>query len=94
VFAYVHSLYGINQIPVIAAAQSWHNSFGAEPVALWGTMVQFLVASPPADRELCWRTAVDHDRLGPDTLGGPGITVREHARALRVLNRWFLHARP
>jgi uncharacterized protein DUF4253 len=94
VFAYVHSLYGVDHIPVIAAARAWHDSFGAEPVALWGTMVQFLVARRPADRESCWRTAVIHGLLGPDTLAGPGVTVREHARALRVLDRWFLHARP
>jgi len=94
VFAYVHSLYGVDQVPMIAAARSWHESFGAEPVALWGTMVQFLVARPPMDRELRWRTAIFHDLLGPDTLARPGVTVREHARALSVLDRWFLHARP
>jgi hypothetical protein len=94
VFAYVHSLYGIDHIPLIAEAQFWHDSFGAEPVALWGTMVQFLVPRPPTDRELCWRTAVSHDVLAPDTMSRMGVTVREHARALRILDRWFLHARP
>ena len=94
VFAFVHSLYGTDHIPLIAEAKSWHDSWGAEPVALWGTMVQFVVARPPVDREQRWQIAVAHGRLAPDTLAGPGVTVREHARALGVLDRWFLHARP
>jgi hypothetical protein len=94
VFAYVQSLYGTDPIALIAEASVWHDSCGAEPVALWGTMVQFLVAKRPVDREQRWRVAVAHNRLAPDTLARPGVTIREHARALGFLDRWFLHARP
>jgi hypothetical protein len=38
--------------------------------------------------------AREHDILAANTLSNPGISLRDHARALTVLDRWFLHSRP
>jgi len=79
---------------VIAAARRWHERWGAEPVALWGTMMQFTVSHRPATPDDAWMLAREHDILAANTLSNPGIPLRDHARALTILDRWFLHSRP
>jgi hypothetical protein len=97
VFAYVSSLYDISAYGgelVVAAARRWHELWGAEPVALWGTMVQFMVSRPPASPDDAWALAREHDIIAANTLSNPGVPLRDHARALLTLDRWFLHSRP
>ena len=97
VHAYEGSLYDMTAYGgeiVIAAAQRWHERWGAEPVALWGTMIQFMVSRRPASPDDAWMLAREHDILAENTLSNPGIPLRDHARALKVLDRWFLHSRP
>jgi hypothetical protein len=97
VHAYVSSLFDIGVYGgeiVIAAARRWHERWGAEPVALWGTMMQFTVSHRPATPDDAWMLAREHDILAANTLSNPGIPLRDHARALTVLDRWFLHSRP
>ncbi len=77
-----------------AAARRWHERWGAEPVALWGTMMQFTVSHRPATPDDAWMLAREHDILAANTLSNPGIPLRDHARALTILDRWFLHSRP
>jgi hypothetical protein len=79
---------------VVAIARKWFESFGAEPVALWGTMVQLLVDRPPRDLETAYTVAWEQWLLAESTLVGPGIFLRQHARALRGRRSWFLHSRP
>lgn len=38
--------------------------------------------------------AREQDILAGNTLSSAGIPLRDHARALKVLDRWFLHSRP
>lgn len=97
VHAYISSLYdatSYGQDLLVAVAHRWYDEFGAEPVALWGTMVQMVVARPPADRESAWRVAREHQLLAENTLIGPGIPIRQHARYLVGREKWFLHSRP
>jgi hypothetical protein len=78
----------------IALLRSWQERFGAELVAHYGTMLQFLVSRPPTRLEDAWPLACEHDLAGGSTLGPPGIKVRDYARALIGWDRWFLHDRP
>ena len=93
-YAYVHTLYGIDHDLVVAAARRWHERYGAEPVAAWGTITQMLVSTRPREPDEALRLAVQHVVLAPATIGPPGIPLRWHARALLTLDRWLLHSRP
>lgn len=77
-----------------ALARSWRERFGAQLVANFSTMLQFVVERPPADAETAWALALEHDELAPDTTTLPGVPLRDHARALIGRDTWFLHQRP
>ena len=79
---------------LIASLRSWQQRFGAELVAHYGTMLQFLVTRPPADFDQALHVAWEHERLAECTTVLPGVALRDHARALLELDRWFLHERP
>lgn len=79
---------------LVAIATSWEHRFGAELVAHWGTMLEFTVARPPRTLDQAWQLAWDHYRVAVTTLSGPGVSVRNHARALVGRDAWFLHERP
>ena len=74
--------------------QSWQQCFGAELVAHYGTILQFVVQHPPSTLETAFQLAWEQYMIAPCTLELPGITLREHARALLQTQRWFLHERP
>jgi len=57
-------------------------------------MMQFTVSRPPTSPDDAWRLAREPDILAANTLSNPGIPLRDHARALTILDRWFLHSRP
>jgi hypothetical protein len=78
----------------VALFRHWHDLYGAEPVASWGTMQQLVVTRPPGSLDDAWEVARAMRLLWPDTTLLPGVTVREHARDLVGLDRWFLHLRP
>ncbi len=79
---------------LIAVMRTWHDRFGAEIVAHWGTMLQFVVGRPPATAAEAFPVAMAHDLLATATLPLPGVSVRAHARALVGRPTWFLHDRP
>ena len=80
--------------PHIALLQSWEERFGAQLVAHWGTMLQFQVDRPPATADQAWQLALEQTLIAPCTIQLPGLSLREHARALIGRDRWFLHERP
>lgn len=94
VYAYVHALFGIDHETLVKASQRWNQRFGAEPVAVWGTMTQLFVTRRPRSIDDALLLAREHDILAPDTLGRPGVRPRWHARALMDLDRWFLTSGP
>ena len=77
-----------------AVFRGWRQRFGAEVVASWGTMLQFVVRYPPQRLEDAFALAVEQDRVAPSTLPLPGVPIRDHARALLGRRSWFLHSRP
>jgi hypothetical protein len=79
---------------LIALLRDWKRQFGAELVAHWGTMLQFIVERPPADADEAWDIAWQHDVIANSLLGQSGVEIRHHAAMLMRERRWFLHERP
>lgn len=83
--------YGEEDKAVLAAClRQWHEKWGAEIVASWGTMMQFVTPRRP--------------EFGPDAVnlayqqltlaGNIGLLEIDLARILSHVDTWFLHARP
>jgi hypothetical protein len=79
---------------LVRISREWSERFGAELVASWGTMLEFRVTRPPTDIATAYDLALQHSAVAPYTLVGPGVSVREHARALLHREWWLLHERP
>jgi hypothetical protein len=77
-----------------ALVRDWCVRYGAEPVANWETMQQFVIRRPPATLDQAWEVARAQALLWPDTYRLPGVNVRQMARDLVGRDRWFLHLRP
>jgi len=84
----------ISSETAIAFLRRWEDRYGAELVAHFGTMLQMTVARKPADIDEAFELAWEHERVAPCTTALPGVSVREHAKALLKTDRWFLHERP
>ncbi|GLY32352.1 hypothetical protein Kisp02_57170 [Kineosporia sp. NBRC 101731] len=79
-----------NKAVLAAALRQWHEKWGAEIVASWGTMMQFVATRRP--------------EFGPDALnlayqqlslaGNIDISEIDLAWILSHVNTWFLHERP
>ncbi len=93
-YAYVNTLSYTDHVVLIKAAQRWHERYGAEPVALWGTMTELLVSRQPKGAEEALRLALEHVLLADSTTGPSGVRLRWHARALMVLDHWHLASQP
>jgi hypothetical protein len=74
--------------------RDWQGRFAAHLVASWGTMLQFVVASPPETLDEAFDLAALHAQVAPCTVVLPGEGVRQLARHLWRGERWFLHERP
>lgn len=72
----------------------WEAEYDAQLVANWGTMLQFVVDRPPRTLERALALAVEHELVAADTFSLPGVSLREHTRALIDRPAWFLHSRP
>jgi Domain of unknown function (DUF4253) len=79
-----------NSEKMIALLQSWHERFKAELVAHDGLNLLFDVHHRPTTPEEAFQLAVEHEFFAQDTLVLPGISVRDHARALLHIDRWCL----
>lgn len=79
---------------LVAVLRWWSQRYGAELVAHYGTMLEFVVTRPPETLEEAWRLAHEHELIAPCTTLLPGVPLRQHARALVGRSTWFLHERP
>jgi Domain of unknown function (DUF4253) len=73
-----------------AAIRQWEQQRGAELVACWGTMLQFVVGRQPALGEQAWQLAVQQLAVG----GSLQMPPWELALALTRSDAWFMHHRP
>jgi hypothetical protein len=74
--------------------KQWYQNYGAELVCHYGTMLQFFVSRRPADLQIAFELAWQQVGLAQCTTALPGVSIRDHARALLELDRWFIHERP
>lgn len=72
------------------AEQEWEVRWGAELVASWGTMLQFIVTRPPQDPRDAWAVAGQLKAVG----GSLQMFQHELALALPGSDAWFIHDRP
>jgi hypothetical protein len=79
---------------VIQFLKKWHRDYQAELVCHYGTMLQFVVGRVPATPDAAFELAWEQVALAECTTLLPGISIRDHARALLTRNRWFVHERP
>lgn len=75
---------------LLAAEREWHERWGAELVASWGTILQFVVSRRPTDPEDCWEVAGQLKAVG----GSLQMDRHDLALSLPHGNAWFLHDRP
>lgn len=73
-----------------AAIRQWERLWGAELVACWGTMLQFVVARRPVLDEQAWQLAEQILAVG----GSLQMPPWQLAFALTRSDAWFLHDRP
>jgi len=73
-----------------AGIRLWEQQWGAELVACWATMLQFLVSRPPAAGEQAWQLAQQLKAVGGSLQMGPW----QLAFAVTRSDAWFLHDRP
>jgi hypothetical protein len=78
----------------ICFLEHWHQQYGAELVCHYGTMLQFQVKRRPQTPTEAFQLAWEQEALAPCTTLLPGISLRDHARALMNVDHWFLHERP
>lgn len=79
---------------VIAILKNWHEQYGAELVAHYGTMLQCYVSSKPTTIDKAFSLAFEQELIAPCTTALPGVSLRDHAVALMHSDQWFLHERP
>jgi hypothetical protein len=79
---------------IVALLEEWHSKYGAELVAHHGTMLHFVVARRPSTPDEAFHLAWQQGTVAPCTTILPGVSLRDHARALLHTDKWFLHERP
>lgn len=91
-----HSWWGNHESPERVAyfLRRWQQRFGAELVCNYGTLLQFRVGRPPATPDEAFELALEHWIVASDTLVLPGVSMRDHTRALIGQRHWQLHSRP
>jgi Domain of unknown function (DUF4253) len=57
-------------------------------------MLQLQVSAPPKTLDEAFEVAVEQSLAAPCTLALPGVSIRDHARALMGRPEWFIHERP
>jgi hypothetical protein len=79
---------------LVAILRLWHDRHGAELLAHYGTMLEFVVDRPPQTIDEAWQLAREQVLIAPCTTAPRGVPLRQHARALIGRSTWFLHERP
>lgn len=88
--SYFGALAPEEQAALAAAEHEWADRYGAELVASWGTMRQYVVTRRPTTVEQAWELAGQHLAVGSS------IQTRQSELALALMQSdyWFLHDRP
>lgn len=94
--AYLHWYAAIrhDSASFVAILRRWRQQWGAELVAHYGTILQFVVERPPQDLQSAHKLAEEQVIVAPCTTGLQGVDLSSHATALLNRRTWFLHERP
>lgn len=94
--AYIHwyGAYSASSEIAISLLKRWQQRYQAELVCHYGTMLQLNVGRLPATPQEAFALAWEQEAIAECTTILPGISLRDHARSLLAVNRWFLHERP
>ena len=68
--------------------------YGAQLTRCFATTLHLRVARRPGSIDEAFALAIEHRHFASDTFVLPGISLREHARALLTVDRWYFHDRP
>ena len=79
---------------VVALLKHWHQKYGAELLAHYGTMLQLVTQTLPNSPEEAFTLAWKQQVIAPCTTCLPGVSLRNHAREMLHSHEWFLHERP
>jgi hypothetical protein len=96
VIAYMH-WYGACNTSTEKAMQllkQWHDRYGAEIVAHYGTMLHLKVKKKPESPAEAFVLATEQEAFAPCTTVLSGATLCDLAIALMHRESWFLHERP
>jgi hypothetical protein len=89
-----YGLEGDEAAEMAASLRVWNEKYGAELVAAFGTTLYLRVTRRPTSIDEAFALAIGHRHFASDTLCLPGVSTRDHARALLTQDRWFFHSRP
>lgn len=78
----------------IAMLRHWNQTYGAELVAHYGTMLHLKVGNRPQTVKEAFSLAKEQESFAPCTTALPGATLRDLAYSLNRKDSWFLHERP
>ncbi len=78
---------------LVRILRSWHERFGAELVANWYTVLQFVVDRPPRSPEQAWSLVDEHLCIGQD-LASSGNTPRWYVYQVLYEPTWLIHDHP
>lgn len=94
--AYLHwyGSEGVGSELTTAQLKQWHDLYGADVVAHYGTMLHFVAKKRPGSIDAALLLAFEQDMLASCTLALPGVSIGEHAMALMSSDKWFIHERP
>jgi len=86
-----HGTEGGGSAAVVSMLKHWNDTYGAELVCHYGTMLQLKSSSKPDNLEAALQLSLEHESVAESTTVTPGVTVIEHAQVLQHKHRWFLH---
>lgn len=72
----------------------WRLTYGAELVANFQTMLQFVVANPPTDLDAAYQVATEHYQVAEAGFQLSGDVVHHYAADMVAATHWALHDRP
>lgn len=78
----------------VSLLHRWHRRWKAAVSAHFGTLLDFQVGDPPTSARDVLAVSIEQAVLAHCTTLLPGVSVRDHARALAGRSAWHLHERP
>jgi hypothetical protein len=78
----------------VAALRAWGDRYGAELVGSFVTSLEVSIKRRPQNIDEAFALALAHYQFASDILVLPGVSIRDHARALLSIDRWWFHSKP